>query len=123
MSDESFYSRAGNYFGSCPVTGKRGYTTRKQARKARQGGGHRHGHPYKCRHCNYWHLGRYKAAKTRDEYRGMTEQSHVHLNSAKNELGISMEALLLALDHLDITPENNHIPATVLHQLKQLTYR
>jgi hypothetical protein len=53
----------------------------------------------------------------------MTEQSHVHLNSAKNELGISMEALLLALDHLDITPENNHIPATVLHQLKQLTYR
>src|SRR5690606_34715659 len=122
MSYESFYSRAGNYFGSCPVTGKRGYTTRKQARKARQAGGHRHGNPYKCRHCNYWHLGHYRQAKTRDEYR-QSQVGHVHINSAAKELNISMEALLLALDHLGITPENNHIPATVLHQLKQLTYR
>lgn len=122
MSYESFHSRAGDYFGTCPVTGKRGYTTRKQARKARQGGAHVHGHPYKCRHCQLWHLGRYKAAKTRDEYR-QPQSGHVHLNSAAKELGISLDALLLALDHLGITPENNHIPATVLHQLKHLTYR
>lgn len=122
MSYESFHSRAGDYFGSCPETGKRGYTTRKQARRARQGGGHRHGHPYKCRHCELWHLGRYHAAKTRDEYR-QSQAGNVHINSAKNELNISLEALLLTLDHIGITPENNHIPETALHQLKQLTYR
>ena len=122
MSYESFHSRAGDYFGSCPVTGKRGYTSRKQARRARQGGAHVHGNPYKCRHCQLWHLGRYHNAKTRDEYR-QSQAGHVHLNSAAKELGISLDALLLALDHLGITPENNHIPAHVLHQLKHLTYR
>lgn len=122
MSYESFHSRAGDYFGSCPVTGKRGYTSRKQARRARQGGAHVHGNPYLCKECSMWHLGRYKAAKTRDEYR-KSQAGNVHLNSATKELGISLEALLAALDHLGITPENNHIPATVLHQLKQLTYR
>ena len=122
MSYESFHSRAGDYFGSCPVTGKRGYTTRKQARKARQGGAHVHGNPYKCRHCQLWHLGRYHNAKTRDEYR-QSQAGHVHLNSACKELNISLDALLLALDHLNITAENNHIPTSVLHQLKQLTYR
>jgi len=69
-----------------------------------------------------WHLGRYKAAKTRDEYR-QSQAGNVHLNSAKNELGISLDALLLTLDHLGITVENSRIPASVLHQLKQLTYR
>ena len=122
MSYESFHSRAGDYFGTCPVTGKRGYTTRKQARKARQGGAHVHGNPYKCRHCQLWHLGRYHNAKTRDEYR-QSQAGHVHLNSACKELNISLDALLLALDHLGITPQNSHIPATVLHQLKHLTYR
>lgn len=122
MSYESFHSRAGDYFGSCPETGKRGYTSRKQARRARQGGAHVHGHPYKCRHCQLWHLGRYHAAKTRDEYR-QSQAGHVHLNSACKELNISLDALLLTLDHLNITPENNHIPTNVLHQLKQLTYR
>lgn len=122
MSDESFHSRAGDYFGSCPETGKRGYTSRKQARRARQGGAHVHGNPYKCRHCQLWHLGRYHAAKTRDEYR-QSQAGHVHLNSACNELNISLDALLLTLDHIGITVENRHIPANVLHQLKQLTYR
>lgn len=122
MSYESFHSRAGDYFGSCPVTGKRGYTTRKQARKARQAGGHVHGNPYKCKFCQLWHLGRYHHAKTRDEYR-QSQAGHVHLNSACKELNISLDALLLALDHLNITAENNHIPTSVLHQLKQLTYR
>ena len=116
------HTRPGDYYGTCPITGKRGYQTRKQARKARQAGGHRHGHPYKCRHCGLFHLGNYRAAKTRDEYR-QSQAGHVHLNSAKNELGISKEALLIALDHMGITPEQNHIPASVLHQLKQLTYR
>lgn len=60
---------------------------------------------------------------TRDEYRNRSQPGHVHLNSAKNELGISLDTLLLALDHLGIVPENSHIPAHVLHQLKQLTYR
>ena len=122
MSYESFHSRAGDYFGTCPVTGKRGYTTRKQARKARQAGGHRHGSPYKCRFCHMYHLGRMHVAETRDEYR-QSQAGHVHLNSAVNELNISLDALLLALDHLGIVPENSHIPAHVLHQLKQLTYR
>jgi len=98
------------------------YTSRKQARKARQAGGHRHGHPYKCRHCDFWHLGHYRAAKTRDEYR-KSQAGHVHINSACKELSISLDTLLLALDHLGVAPENNHIPANVLHQLKQLTYR
>lgn len=123
MSYESFHSRAGDYFGSCPVTGKRGYTSRKQARRARQGGAHVHGNPYLCRHCSMWHLGRYKAAKTRDEYRGIAERGNVHLSSATKELNVSLDALLLTLDHLDITVENSRIPASVLHQLKQLTYR
>ncbi|WGH94151.1 hypothetical protein QDX21_04995 [Auritidibacter ignavus] len=123
MSYESFHSRAGDYFGTCPVTGKRGYTSRKQARRARQGSGHVHGNPYKCRHCGLFHLGRYKAAKTRDEYRGMVDRGYVHVNTARKELGVSLNVLLLALDHLGVTPENSHIPASVLHQLKQLTYR
>ena len=104
------------------MSGKRGYTSRKQARRARQGGAHVHGNPYKCRHCQLWHLGRYHNAKTRDEYR-QSQAGNVHLNSATKELGISLDALLLTLDHLGVSPENNHIPATVLHQLKQLTYR
>lgn len=122
MSYESFHSRAGDYFGSCPVTRKRGYTSRKQARRARQGGAHRHGNPYLCRECSMWHLGRYKAAKTRDEYR-QSQAGNVHLNSAAKELSISLDTLLLALDHLGATPEQDHIPTSVLHQLKQLTYR
>lgn len=123
MSYESFHSRAGDYFGTCPVTGKRGYTTRKQARKARQGGAHVYGSPYKCKHCDLYHLGRMAPGATRDEYRNRSQPGHVHLNSACKELNISLDALLLALDHLGIAPENNHIPATVLHQLKQITYR
>lgn len=116
-------TRPGDYFGTCTTTGKRMYTSRKAARKARQAGGHRHGSPYLCRTCSFWHLGRMHVADTRDEYRGMSERGNVHLNSAKNELGISLDALLLTLDHLGIVPENSHIPASVLHQLKQLTYR
>ena len=61
-------------------------------------------------------------AETRDEYR-QSQAGQVHINSACKELNISLNALLLALDHLNITAENNHIPATVLHQLKHLTYR
>ena len=116
------HTRPGDYYARCEVTKKRGYATRKQARKARQAGGHRHGHPYKCRHCNLYHLGHYKAAKTRDEYR-RSQRGQVHIHSAAKELGISLNALLLALNHMGIVPENNHIPASVLHQLKQLTYR
>ena len=81
MSYESFHSRAGDYFGTCPVSGKRGYTSRKQARKARQGGAHVHGSPYKCRHCSMFHLGRMHVAETRDEYR-QSQAGHVHINSA-----------------------------------------
>lgn len=114
--------RPGDYYATCPTTGKRGYTTRKQARRARQAGGHRHGSPYLCKFCRLYHLGHYRAAKTRDEYR-QSQAGHVHINSAVNELNISLDTLLLALDHLGITPENNHIPAHVLHQLKHLTYR
>lgn len=115
-------NRPHDYFSTCLETGKRSYLTRKDARKARQAGGHRHGSPYLCRTCSFWHLGRYHAAKTRDEYR-QSQAGHVHINSATKELGISLDALLLTLDHLGITPQNSHIPASVLHQLKQLTYR
>ena len=115
-------TRPGDYFGTCTTTGKRMYTSRKTARKDRQAGGHRHGSPYLCNTCSFWHLGRMHVAETRDEYR-QSQAGHVHINSATKELGISLETLLLTLDHLGITPENSHIPATVLHQLKQLTYR
>lgn len=122
MSSHNSHAAPGSFFATCPTTGKRGYETRKQARKARQAGGHIHGHPYLCKFCRLYHLGRYKAAKTRDEYR-QSQAGHVHVNSAHKELGISLRALLTALDHMSVTPENNHIPASVLHQLKQLTYR
>lgn len=40
----------------CPVTGKQAYTSRKQARRARQWCGDLL-RPYRCEHCPWWHLG------------------------------------------------------------------
>ena len=122
MSSYKKHTVAGDFFGTCKQTGKRQYESRKMARRARQAGGHRHGNPYRCSYCDYWHLGRYHAAKTRDQYRKRLA-GYIHVNAVQRRLGVSRKALDLAIDHFGIEVVDGHIALHAFHQLQQLTYR
>lgn len=71
------YGRGPRYqgdLGSCSITGKVSYATRKRARRVASS--YRDGscHAYQCVHCTLWHIGHMN--RTRNEYRvfqGMRE--------------------------------------------------
>lgn len=122
MKSYKAHTVAGDYFGTCRVTGKRQHESRKRARRARQAGGHRHGNPYRCIHCGYWHLGRFHAAKTRDQYRKQVA-GMIHLDTASRRLGVRREVLDKVIAHLGIEVLDNRISGQTFQQLQHLTYR
>lgn len=111
-----------DYHGTCHKTGKRQYSSRKHARKARQLFSHTHGTPYRCVWCRYWHLGHYRKNATRAAYRGDADRM-LHLDHAARLLDIDPEALMTAIKGLGIPVAHSHILEDELPRLEYLMYR
>lgn len=109
------------HISTCPTTGKHSYRDRKTARKVRQRGSHRHGNPYQCTHCGYWHLGRYHRANTRAQYRG-GDTNEITTTEAAQGLGVQETQLLWALEHMGYDTTQPTIDRTLYADLHQRMY-
>lgn len=65
---------AWKYVGTCDITLKRQYSSRKNARAAARDVGDSNLHAFRCVHCDLWHIG-HKDRRTNEQHRIAAERT------------------------------------------------